>query len=268
MKNALGFLILAALFACGSPPALRVATYNIASERWPERRELVLGAIRSFDPDVLGVQEASIDSLHYLCVNLPDYQTIVAANPGGELVPIYVRRSIEISDVGFLWYSSTPDVASDDWPVPPGQDHAGPRMIAKVRLANGETILNTHIGGDQIEPSLAMLSAQAESIEGPKIVIGDFNDITTDANPWGLKSHESILTDVGLVDSFHELNPTSTEPGGCDFEGPCVSFGFDSRIDYVYRSKGLRAIRAFMPNPRNGNTNASDHRPVVVDFEK
>lgn len=95
-------------------------------------------------------------------------------------------------------------------------------------------------GIDQLETMLA-------EIEHPAIIAGDLNDV-----PQSL-AYERI-TSISL-----DAWATTGDGDGHTFP----STDPDRRIDYVFHTPELRPLRSWVPE-----TEASDHRPVLVDFAR
>lgn len=138
--------------------SLRLMSFNIltASARhsvhgWERRKDRVVETIRSFQPDLLGLQECRQDEqAAYLQKNLPEYAWLGAPRGGEsesalEMAPLlYRREAFALLDAGHLWLSRTPEVSGSlSWGA------SLPRTLtwAKLKpLQGGRTLLfaNTH----------------------------------------------------------------------------------------------------------------------------
>ncbi|MCL4177599.1 MAG: endonuclease/exonuclease/phosphatase family protein [Verrucomicrobia bacterium] len=132
-------------------PPLKVMSFNIrygaaddGTNSWPHRRYLILETIRTFDPDLLGMQEVLASQADYLKDNLPDYAFHgVGREDGvaqGEFVPVlYKRDRFEWVDAGHFWLSETPDVpGSKSW------DSSLPRMVSWAQGFSGKPLIDTY----------------------------------------------------------------------------------------------------------------------------
>ena len=113
---------------------LRYGTADDGDNRWECRKDLIPRAIRSFDPDLLGVQEALRFQADELRAALPDYGFVGAGRDdgrdAGEFCAIFFRRSrFEQLDAGHFWLSESPDR-----PGSKGWDADLPRVVSWVRL--------------------------------------------------------------------------------------------------------------------------------------
>jgi len=167
-------------------------------------------------------------------------------------------------------------------------------LAANVVLPNGQRIrvaishAGTDMGGEG-QPNIQEIAEEARKIEGPAILMGDFNVHTSK-----YKKMDNILKSVGAVDAFLEYRESrqqdmkdsetidlsenklhqyfSPEKNPADkTEG-----NFD-RIDYVYVKKSARELELEIDDARviknwkykrfwSGEKDLSDHFPVVVEF--
>jgi len=250
-----------------------VMTYNIfhdgedsrrAVAAWSDRREAVVGTIRSRAPDVVGLQEAEVWQVAWLVDQMPAYAAVARGpyeDPGlvdAETVAIlYLRERLELAESGHFWYSESPES-----PGSYGSSAYGgmsrPRMATWVRLVDRETpgrqgfyVYNTHFIADAqaTDPGVARFKSAEMLVrrisdrahpQAPFLVIGDLN---TESEEWPLRyllgsrceSDDACPTpeptpEVRMIDSWAWWHPGDTQTGTrCN-----AATGDDGmRVDYV-----------------------------------
>lgn len=173
---------------------LRLMSFNIltASARssahgWERRKELVVEAIRSFQPDLLGLQECRQDAqAAYLQTKLPEYAWLGAPRGGEsesalEMAPLlYRREAFELLDAGHFWLSRTPEVSGSlSWGA------SLPRTLTWTKLKllqGGGTLLfaNTHFDHESARARLESARQVRRFLEQfagecSLALVGDFN---------------------------------------------------------------------------------------------
>jgi endonuclease/exonuclease/phosphatase (EEP) superfamily protein YafD len=97
----------------------------------------------------------------------------------------------------------------------------------------------------------------------PVVLAGDLNAHTPgerDAPPRMLVIPD--LLEAGFIDSFRELHSLAQDPG---FTVTAPPYGtWDARLDYVFHSKGVRAISARVISNVHGYRWPSDHAALLV----
>src|SRR5690554_5744878 len=107
-------------------PIIRVMTFNIhgnAPDWLTVHADLVLGVLRRYSPDLIGLQEFGPPNIEFLYQRLPEYEHELGQLYGEEedcgYLPILWKKSrFERLDSGNFWLSRTPDLPSSDWGVP------------------------------------------------------------------------------------------------------------------------------------------------------
>ncbi len=265
------------------PPVIRTMSFNIrygsardGENHWDRRREALVAAVKDAAPDLLGTQETLDFQKKYLSDHLPEYAAIgVGRDDGsdrGEMTALFFRKDrFEQLDAGHFWLSETPDVpGSISW------DSSLTRMCSWVKLRDRRNpdsqplwFFNTHFDhrGQQARlESAKLLRRKITDLCGndPVIVTGDFNAGEGSA-PYQafFGTTESGL--VHLVDTYRKVHPERTEN-----EGTYNGFRADSRgggrIDWV-ASRGLTVKSAGILYPVTDGRPASDHWPVLVEFQ-
>lgn len=114
---------------------LDVMTFNIRTADgqdgdniWPMRKGLVVEAVRAFDPDVLGLQEALTVQLDFLQSEMPEYRWLGVdrgLNGGvrlSEATPIFYKYEVLVPiESGTFWLADDPN--------PPTQPGRGARIV-------------------------------------------------------------------------------------------------------------------------------------------
>jgi endonuclease/exonuclease/phosphatase family metal-dependent hydrolase len=253
---------------------IRYGTADDGENAWSRRRDLVVETIRSFDPDVLGLQEALRDQLDELATALPGYAEIgVGRDDGarkGEYAAILFRSErFAPIDSGTFWLS--------DEPGSPGSATWGnriPRVCTWVTLrdrrSGAETlVLNTHLDHESAvsrERAAAMIASRADAVRAGReiVVTGDFN-APPDSRPLATLRATAGTTPPGLRDAFAVAHPDSADPGTFHgFEG--IATG--GRIDAILVSGGWQVREAGVIRASREGRYPSDHFPVTAILER
>ncbi|MBQ8893781.1 MAG: endonuclease/exonuclease/phosphatase family protein [Clostridia bacterium] len=170
---------------------LKILDYNIRcaddgegkmiADRAPRFKKLV----EKYQPDLMGLQEASPKWIDYLSQNLVGstysmkYQ--YRAEDSKEAQPIlWNKNKFEVLDDGYFWLSDTPEVASKGW----GSDHYRGCTWIKFKVkATGEIFIfmNTHLTGTNTAStnSANLITKRAAAMGGfddhAVFLTGDFN---------------------------------------------------------------------------------------------
>ena len=253
---------------------MRIMTFNIRFETeedglnaWIYRRNLVTELIRKYDPSILGTQEGMIQQLDYIQNELPEYQMHVpnrVLTDTAQYPTLFIRRNeFDVLDGDEFWLSKTPRAhLSKDW------DSAFPRMMSYARVRHKDTdkvlwIAVTHLDhmGKRARYEQAKIIAKwTESVSGPIIFMGDFNDHPE-------SDVHRILTSptTGLKDSWQllgkEENATSFTIHG--FEG----IPQKTRIDWILVTPEFNVTVAQIIRDHSVEFYPSDHYPYMVSLE-
>jgi endonuclease/exonuclease/phosphatase family metal-dependent hydrolase len=251
---------------------LRVMTFNVryatapdGDNVWSLRKELAMNVIRTFGPDILGVQEALREQMDDLAVELPEYASVGTgrdADGGGEYSAILYRRSrFDVAASGTFWLSDTPDE--------PGSHTWGnelPRICTWARFldrtdARRFTVINTHWDHQSQPARLASGALMAErltewSARGePVIATGDFN-----ADP-GNPALDALIQGSELVDTFDAERLAEGNVGTAHaFTGATAG----GKIDHILVTDHWRVEDAAIVHTHEGSLFPSDHFPVTA----
>lgn len=226
-----------------------VVSYNIRGGRDVADRANIdrqLDLVRSLDPDVLALQEVdrdwarscSVDQCEYFAAGL-GMRCLYAPNLLGKWSP---QSRPPQYGVAVLWKGL--DCPSGGAALP-GLPQREPRGLAWVRLEHDGkpfVAVSTHLGRHEMGRlwQVESLCDWASRQSAPVILAGDFN-----MEP-GSREYESItkqFTDLTLGANL--LTFPSDRPS--------------RQIDYVFASRGVKAVRA-----QTVNAIASDHLPIVL----
>jgi endonuclease/exonuclease/phosphatase family metal-dependent hydrolase len=262
-------------------PVLKVMTFNIRNSSakdgandWKHRKDLFVSTIRTFDPDLLGLQEVLADQYDDLHAAMPEYTPVgVAREDGvrkGEWAEIMFRTSrFDLLDSGNFWLSEQPEtVGSKGW------DAAYVRICTWVRLRDhvtGKELLhaNTHFdnvgkvarakSGQLINDRLPALAKGA-----PIILTGDFNS-SEGSEAYKALLHPAEKSEHPLFDSYREVHPERSpeEASFHGFKGTTTG----SRIDWILHTEPFKPISADIVRPAPGERFPSDHYAVTAVFK-
>jgi endonuclease/exonuclease/phosphatase family metal-dependent hydrolase len=259
---------------------VKVISFNIRSEplsrnRWARRRDPIANLLLRHQPDLAGIQEATLPMLHDLHERLGGYRWVgVGRDDGkeaGEFTPIFVRADRwEIEEHASFWLAAVCDLPGRGW------DAVCCRTVTWARLLHKEANqhcyhFNTHLdhmGRDARAQSALLLLQKIYEIarDEPVIVTGDFNcgesstpyQILTGKIPFsGQSDHYGHLRDAFYDSKTPPEGPRKTYQGLLSF------FGI-GRIDYAFLKNAFQTRRYEVLREAG---RASDHRPVLVELD-
>jgi endonuclease/exonuclease/phosphatase family metal-dependent hydrolase len=268
-----------------STGTLKVMSFNIrygnaadGPNHWNNRKTMVADTIRTFGPDLFGMQEALDFQIDFLLGSLPGYTVIgVGRDDGkrkGEHSCIFYRTDrFEASESGTFWFSDTPEVpGSKSWGNSITRICTWARLVDR-KSGKGIYYFNLHL--DHIsQPSrqksailLAQRMADRSHRDEPCILSGDFN--VGESNPviaylTGKAPLEtSAKSPLPLADSFRKVHPDEKQV--CTFnEFKGVLDG--DKIDYIFISPGLEALSAEIIRTSAQGRYPSDHFPITAEL--
>lgn len=258
----------------GQSQAIRVMSFNIrygkardGDNRWDLRKQLVAQTIRTFAPDLLGLQEIMPFQAEYLREQLPEYEYVGwsrSQNPDDEQCGILFRKSRFTSqESGQFWLSETPDVkASKSW------DSSLPRVATWVVLSDRTTgrslrLINTHFdhrGQTARREAAKLLANKTREANLPLIIAGDFNCAIAS------QPYQQLVNDqTELVDSYRARHPKAHAEEGTfnGFQGTRTG----ARIDWILHSRHFLTQEAEIDTTHIGSRYPSDHFPVTAQLE-
>ena len=216
-------------FGCGREK-LGEKTFAFLS-KCTKKYDKIVAAIRSVDPDVVGLQEVNADGASLIAKALNMNYAYRIHGPGyrwgnAVLTKFKLMKSKRIS-IG-------------------GAGTGNRSMVSAIGLVNDKTVAFTSIHVDHKLPgntSIKKILGYLNSLTEPAILIGDFNIVP------GSSKAKMLLDGTGLIDSA-----TAGEYGHMGtWGGP-----YGKRIDYVFiQSKYFNALDAALVSPEHQY--ASDH---------
>jgi endonuclease/exonuclease/phosphatase family metal-dependent hydrolase len=266
---------------------------------WRHRRDLVLDVIRSHDPDLLGLQEPTIEQWHTIAAALPGHSIFPAAGDpagDGERHGGFFRTArFESLDSGLFWLA---DTAAANGPSSP--TGSGPRACRWVKLRDRAADRNllfacTHFdtSAEAWVPSAKALHAECDRLAGawPIVLAGDFNCAARS------DAYRYLRDDAGYRDTWTEAG--HSDDGVLTFNGftrvtrlpgdvrklqrwlnrtsaPLDTFGHyprhvqahgNYRIDWILLRGPIVAVSAMIDVRGREATLPSDHYPVVARIE-
>ncbi|CAF1343907.1 unnamed protein product [Adineta steineri] len=261
-----------------SKSSFRVMTYNIRMDtffdgknRWSCRKDRVVNLIRSYAPEIFGVQEALSQQMTDLQRDLPNYGSYgVGRDDGrdsGEYSAVFYRHDrFELLDRGTFWLSKNPDT-----PGSKGWDADLPRICSwiklKDRLTNKEIYyFNTHFdhkGTVARQESARLILDRIQQITGsgtPAILTGDFNT-GPESDAYHTIITNNILQDTQLLTESSHSGPQGT---WSTFD---VGHGIGDRIDYIFITPlHFKVLNHAHLTDSQDKCYPSDHLPVLTEL--
>ncbi len=252
---------------------MRVMTANIRNadrlddgHSWESRKDVCARVIVGCAPDVLGLQEATIEQVEWIAAALPDHAWHgLRQNPHGHpRNAVFVHRSLAVVDRGGYWLSPTPHV-----PGSVGWDAKYPRHVNWLVLADSAgtqwRISNTHLDhvSEQARAGAAGLLAEdtaAWPIGTPQVLMGDFN---TGAGSAPL----STLGSASWRDAWADANPNQPDPGPTRHGFGSADSAHPARIDWILVRGPVEVRACQLARDRPGGLWPSDHYFMWADVE-
>jgi endonuclease/exonuclease/phosphatase family metal-dependent hydrolase len=235
---------------------LRIVTYNIHKCRGLDRREhphRIADVLRETEADIIALQEVvSIGN-----ASRERHQARFLAEELGMDYHLGENRRHRGGSYGNVILSRLPQQSARNFDITwSGRE---PRGCLRVDfLLNGSSlhIFNVHLGTAFIErrhQARMLVSNEivnSAELNGPRIVLGDFNEWTRGLASRLLSAH------LESADVRHHLQRARTYPGVFPF----------LHLDHVYYDSTLELKRLTLHKTRTALV-ASDHLPLVADFE-
>jgi endonuclease/exonuclease/phosphatase family metal-dependent hydrolase len=248
---------------------IKVMSFNIrygltadGVNHWHNRKALVAKRIRTFQPDLLGLQEClDNEQADFIRTKLADYQFYGVQREGGgesaiEMAPLLFKKSaFHCLDQGYFWLSETPTIAGSK-----GWDSDFPRTCTWIKLqhlASNKSLvyLNTHFDYQPIAmlESAKLLHQWIKKTlpKTPLIITGDFN---SEKNS---KMFQQLTKNRLLFDAHKNVPNTGT----------FHEFGKLSKpemLDWLLVSKHFIVINAVIDQYHEGDLYPSDHYPITA----
>ncbi len=276
MKKLILFLLLCFSFCLvQGQETTKIMTYNIkldypkeGKNSWDNRKDLIVGQIKFYEPDIFGVQEALPNQMQYLESTLVGFKYVgVGRDDGdnqGEYSAIFYNVSkFNVIESGTFWLSETPDKVTMGW------DAVCNRICTYALFKNKKTkekfwVFNTHfdhVGKVARMESPKLILEKIKSLNSthlPVILTGDFN---LEPETENIKLFHSYFDDSKNISEIPPFGPKGTF-NGFHFEKPVTR-----RIDYIFLSKDDFVVKkhAVLSDSKDCKY-PSDHFPVIAEL--
>lgn len=273
MKHKALLLIFMLLSSFLESQNLNVMTYNIrlnvavdGENAWPLRKDYLTSQIQFYEPDILGVQEATPNQVIDISSILSNYNQIGIGRDGegkGESSNIYyIKDRFILKESNTFWLSDTPNEISKGW------DAAYNRVCTYVLLKDKKSkkniwVFNTHL--DHI--------GEEARTKGIKLIISKIGELNTKNDPLIFMGDFNSQSDTDRIISLKQQMNDSREISEEKPFGPSGTFnGFNHNepvtalIDYVFLSKNnkLKVKKYAILSDSKDLKYPSDHLPVFV----
>lgn len=243
--------------------SLNLCSWGDGENSIPNRQPRMLKILKTYAPDIFGIQEGTEEWMAYLKNNLPEYTSYGIGrdeNGTGEASAVFFKKDLfRLLDQDMFWLSETPDRLSQGW------DGRCRRVCTKVILQRESdgfkfAFFNTHL--DHIGPVAQKKGAElinARAIQYaetmPVILTGDFNV------SFGSEAYNSIT----LLDTRKIAE--STESGGT-WHGysDTLDMSKELPIDHCFVSKDIPVKRYQTIKDKVDGKFVSDHYPILVEL--
>lgn len=258
---------------------IKVLCYNIYYMDVADRSENIQDLILKNDPDVLMLQEVSVDWIPYLQSFMSEngYSYYGYGRYGGELsatdlqsgdqfTPVLWKTDkYDLKDSGHFWLSSTPENYSAAWLD--GTVSKYPRCVNWVILQDKETggefmavSIHTDPESEQVRTNSSNLAVQmVNEIRGdrPAIIAGDWNMKLTDeaylaVTEGGFPDVRMIAEDADLGGSFNAWGERADD-----------NFAFG---DHIFVSDNMAAKTFKVVDDYYDGVHISDHNPLYTEL--
>lgn len=253
--------------------------YNIFYKDVADRNENIQDLILQNDPDVLMLQEVSLDWIPYLqdFMDTNGYSYYGYGRYGGEMsaenlqngdqfTPVlWKTEKYDLKDSGHFWLSSTPEVYSAAWLD--GVVSKFPRCVNWVVLQDKETgdaflalCAHTDPESEQVRTNSSQLIVEkAKEIAGdlPVVLAGDWNMSLTD-------EAYKIVAENGYPDVRMEAEETS-HSGSFNAWGERADDNY-AFGDHIFISENMAAKSFEVVDDYYDGVHISDHNPLLTEL--
>ncbi len=278
MKKNLGYVLglFLGLNIVFAQTPIKVMTYNIkldypkeGKNSWDNRKDLIVGQFKFYEPDIFGVQEALPNQMQYLDSLLVDYNYVGVGRDngenGGEYSAIfYNKQEFRLIKSSTFWLSETPDKVSMGW------DAVCNRICTYALFESYNTqqrfwLFNTHLDhvgkiAKRESPKLILRKVDTLNHQNlPVILMGDFN---LESEAENIKELYTYFNDSKTISKSKSFGPIGTY-NGFHFERPVTR-----RIDYIFTSKkNIQVSKHGVLSDSKDFKYPSDHLPVYVELK-
>ena len=237
-------------------------TYNIScGDMRTARMNNILSVMKSYTPDTIGVQEATVQWMDFLKKNLGSTYGFVgigrdAGGAGEHSAILYNKHIFTLLESGTKWLSSTPDTPSK---LSNSYYNRIVTFALLQRKADGQKVLavNTHLDhsndtvrSQQLKVLLEVVSAY-ENV--PIIMTGDFNTLPNSA----------VYNNVISARFGDSSKKASSVQSGATY----TEYGKKSQIlDYVFTTSDINAKVYRVCTEKFSGSYPSDHNAIYVRY--
>jgi len=247
--------------------SIRIMSFNLLCQGKDEhvmknRRNLAVRTILDYQPDSLGVQEATPEWMRWLEKHLPGYGFVGVGRDNGKKrgehsAVFYLKEKYKAVDSGTFWLSATPEKPSMGW------DAVCMRVCTWAVLENKQNgaryvHINTHLdhrGNTAREKGIDLVLKKAAEFELPVVCTGDFNLFE------GSPLYEQLMGGV-LRDTKFLAPDTMNSATFHHFSVPAEGVGV---IDYVLANDRVKPHVYRVVTEGIDGKFVSDHYPVYAD---
>lgn len=161
-----------------------IMSHNVYYKEMQKRKNIVAEELAFFSPDLIGIQEATVEWMSFLDPTLSDEYGRIgvsrAANGRGEYNPIFYKKDkFDLLDSGTFWLSNTPSVPGSRFPGADNDRIATWGLFEIKQTGKKLLLLNTHLdtAGEDIRTlELELIFDFLEDYDQyPIYMTGDFN---------------------------------------------------------------------------------------------
>lgn len=241
---------------------IRYGTPDDGPNNWPYRTQAAFAAVRRFNPDILGLQEAQDYMLDEFLAEFPNYRHLgIGRDDGvreGDFAAIlYNPDRFTVLETGTFWFSSTPD-------RPSFHPECHCRRICtwgyfEDRNGSRFAIYNLHLDHESQNARVEAVHQLLPTINPdlPGIVMGDFNAEETNACV-------EYMRDGGFRDSYRLVHPEETSVSTFHAYG---NPEFTDKIDYIWVDSRWTVQEAGIVTGQIDGAWPSDHYPITAVVE-
>ena len=271
---------------------LRVITYNLlhdgpgsgffkGSTFLEDRLELAIRELKTLEPDILAVQEASDSRRHG---NVPERLAhalslhVVFAPATEHISGLRPLNSVIVGLLGFkegpAILSRFPVAASQVYELPRCQNWYDPRILLRAELSTAWgplQIFSAHTArGDECQMERVGEIVRDQLGDGPSLLMGDFNTPETST------VLRTLRNEAGFVDAFRLANPETQGPTVWQrIEAPQSTVS--RRVDFILFLNGRKLMASVLSSrivldrpgqlPDGSTLWPSDHYGVLAELE-
>ncbi len=264
---------------------MRIVNWNVNSAR--TRADRMVDFLTRHDVDVLAVQETKCTDAQFPYARFEEIGYEVAHVGHSQWNGVAIISRVGVTDVekqfpGQPGFHKDPDAPQDVEARAIGATCGGVRVWS-LYVPNGREIADPHYDYKLRWLDALAIHVQDSLREDPDqrlVLLGDYNIAPRDEDVWDIAAFEGsthiteperiafdLLIDAGLTETTRPLSRERYTYW--DYKGMRFQKGEGMRIDFQLASRALAgtATHAFVDVEERSGKGASDHAPVVVDYD-